>query len=120
MAALPSRCASDSISDSSSDSTLAHARMERAAARGMTPIAASASASAASTSSIACSRARVEKGVSDIKKDSFAFSLENDVESISFRFDSFGDQGRPALGRDERQDLILRIRRLLLQRTTPY
>src|SRR5262245_61472838 len=115
MAMLPSRCASDSMSASSSDSARAQARIDRAAGRGITPMAASASASAASTSSIACRRARTEKCVSDIKEDSFAAPLEDDVESIAIGFDSFGDQGRSPLGRDERQNLVLRVRRFVLE-----
>src|SRR5262245_13188806 len=115
MARLPSRCASESMNTSSSDSARAQARMDRAAARGITPMAASASASAASTSSIACRRARAEKCVSDIKEDSLAAPLEDDVESISIGFDAFGDQSRSTFGRDERQNLVLRVRRLVLE-----
>jgi len=64
---------------------------------------------------MACSRARVEKCVSDIKEDSLAASLESDVESISIRFDSFCNQRRPPLSRDECQNSILCVRRLIFK-----
>src|SRR2546425_1684252 len=92
--------------------------MPSAAIDGMRPMRASARASAASTSSIACTQARSDtvasitsvlrlgpKSASDGKEDRLPFALEPDVE-VQHATAILRDKGLPPRGLDEVQDWI--------------
>src|SRR2546429_5850771 len=92
--------------------------MPSAAVDGMMPIRASARASAASTSSIACTQARSDtvasitsvlrlgpKSASDGKEDSLPFALQPDVE-VQHAIAMLRDEGLPACRLDEVQNRI--------------
>src|SRR5438067_13889079 len=95
--------------------------MPSAAVGGMMPIRASARASAASTSSIACTQARSDtvasiasvlrlgpKSALDGKEDRLPFALQPDVE-VQHATAIFRDEGLPSRRLDEVQNLIRTI-----------